>query len=275
MRLRRVLVATDLSEGAGAAVRRAANLAAAHGAELTVLSVLPPSLAQDLSTFAGHAFDGHVATHAPAWADVRLRTGPVSGTILAEAADLAADLLVLGANGDRGFAGAFVGHTTANVAHASGCPVLVVRTPVNDASDYATVLLAVDDSDEARRAAEFGMALTPSAVHIVAHVSVVIGEHLLRLRGLGESDIDDLREASLAEIRPRIEAFAARLDPRPDTVVVGPGTPQRALPELASRYRADLVVTGSGSSTRFERVLLGGVAQSVLRHVRSDVLIVR
>ncbi|EHR62715.1 universal stress protein [Saccharomonospora cyanea] len=272
MRVRRVLAATDLSTGAGLAVRRAARLAAVHDARLTVLSVIPPSLAEEHSDFVAGALDDHVAAHAGIPADVVLRTGPVSDTILAEAADLPADLLVLGAHGSRGLAGSRTGPTTENITHASVCPVLVVRTP---ATDYETVLLAVDDTEPAHRAAQFGVALTPSAVHVLAHVSVVIGEQLLRLRGLDETDIERLREASTAEIRPRIEELAARLDPRPHAVVIGSGTPQRALPELVSHYAADLVVIGSGSSTRFERALLGSVAQSVLRYAPSDVLVVR
>ncbi len=272
MRVRRVLAATDLSAGAGLAVRRAAHLVAVHGARLTVLSVLPPSLEDELSAFVAGVLDDHVAAHAGASADIVLRTGPVSDTILAEAADLSADLLVLGAHGSRGLAGTRTGPTTENVTHASACPVLMVRTPV---TDYETVLLAVDDTEPARRAAQCGLALTPSAVHVLAHVSVVIGEQLLRLRGLDETDIERLREASTAEIRPRIEDLAARLDPPPHTVVIGSGTPQRALPELVSHYGAELMVIGSGSSTRFERALLGSVAQSVLRYAPSDVLVVR
>ncbi|EHY88578.1 universal stress protein [Saccharomonospora azurea] len=272
MRLRRVLAATDLSVGAGLAVRRAARLAAAHGAQLIVVSVVSPSLADELSSFAADAFEEHVATHAGDEAELVLRQGPVSDTILAMAAERSADLLVLGAHGGRGLAGNLTGPTTENVARASSIPVLVVRTPV---ADYRTVVLAVDHTEPARRAAEFGTALTPSATHLLAHVSVVIGEQLLRLQGRDEADLARLREASTAEIRPRIEALAEQLTPRPDAVVVGSGAPQRALPELVSHYAADLVVTGSGSSTRFERVLLGSVAQSVLRYAPADVLVVR
>ncbi|EIF00154.1 universal stress protein [Saccharomonospora glauca] len=272
MRLRRVLAATDLSAGARLALGRAARLASAHDAQLTVLSVVPPSLEDEVSAFAAETLADHVAAHAMPEVDVVLRTGTVSDTILIEALDREVDLIVLGAHGERGFTGSLTGATTENVAHASHCPVLVVRTPV---PDYRTVLLAVDDTTSARRAAQWGIDLTPSAVHVLAHVSVVIGEQLLRLSGLGDSDLERLREASTAEIRPRVEALAAELHPRPDAVVVGSGTPQRALPELVSHYRADLAVTGSGSSTRFERVLLGSVAQSVLRYAPSDVLVVR
>ncbi|WP_197321682.1 universal stress protein [Saccharomonospora sp. NB11] len=272
MRLRRVLAATDLSVGAGLAVERAGRLAAAHGADLTVLNVVPPSLEADLSSFAADAFADHVTTHAGDAAELVQRHGPVSDTVLATAADRSVDLLVLGAHGARGLAGNLTGPTTENVVRASPCPVLVVRTPV---TDYRTVVLAVDRTEAARRAAEFGLALTPSATHVLAHVSVVIGEQLLRLQGRDEADIERLREASTAEIRPEIEELAARLTPSPDAVVVGSGAPQRALPELVSHYGAELVVTGSGSSTRFERVLLGSVAQSVLRYAPADVLVVR
>ena len=48
---RRILVATDFSEPAGAAVARAARLARAHDAGLTVVHVLPEHLDSGL---AGH-----------------------------------------------------------------------------------------------------------------------------------------------------------------------------------------------------------------------------
>ncbi|OQO92242.1 universal stress protein UspA [Saccharomonospora piscinae] len=272
MPLRRVLVATDLSARSGVALRRAARLASLHRAELTALFAVPLPADDDLTAVAAEALRAHTAEYIGTRAAMVVRSGSPAETIVAEAVDGSTDLLVLGAHGLRGLVGALVGSTTENVVHASPCPVLVVRTPVT--ADYDTVLLGVDDSATARTAARFGAALTPGADHTVVHVSVVIGEQLLRLRGLDDADLERLRAASTAEIRPRIEEFAATLRPGPATVVVGSGSPQRVLPELAARRKADLVVTGTGTTSRFERALLGSVAQNAVRHSPTDVLVV-
>ncbi|MDX5964969.1 universal stress protein [Rhodococcus opacus] len=49
---RQVLVATDLSDPAGRAVRRAAQLAGQHGARVTALHVLPMGVDSNLTEFA-------------------------------------------------------------------------------------------------------------------------------------------------------------------------------------------------------------------------------
>lgn len=51
------------------------------------------------------------------------------------------------------------------------------------------------------------------------------------------------------------------------------GDPKRLIPEIAADWKADLIVMASHGRSGVQRVLLGSVAESVLRHSRVPVLI--
>lgn len=88
-----MLVATDLSEWAGRAVRRATQLAQQHQARLTALHVLPSGLDAELTASAQAAFDVHLTCFAgdgPAQRIIRSDTPATE--IIAEAARRSAGL---------------------------------------------------------------------------------------------------------------------------------------------------------------------------------------
>jgi nucleotide-binding universal stress UspA family protein len=147
---RRVLVGTDGSETASAAVLHAATLAAATGAELVVVTAYAVDplhereLAEERSrapedvrwmiTDAGEAEDRlvrakRIAAEAGV-AKVRTRTehGDPADVLLDTAQELLADVIVVG---NRGMAGAgrfLLGSVPNKVSHHAPCDVLIVRT---------------------------------------------------------------------------------------------------------------------------------------------------
>lgn len=271
---RQVLVATDLSGPAGLAVQRAAQLVARHGARLTALHVVPPGLDPELTGFAQSRLNAQAHQYAaPAAVETVVRSGKIGAEIVAEAEDRGADLLVVGAHGAHWLADPFLGSTAENVVRASQAPVLVVKKPPEAA--YRTVLLAVDTSETSAAAARAASALTPDANHLVVHVHVVMGEHLMQMRGIDEAELAQLRRVSSDQVRPRVEKLAATLTPRPIQVLTESGRPQSVLPDLVDHYEPDLIAVGTGERSKLGYALLGSVAQHVMRQAKSDVLIVR
>ena len=99
---------------------------------------------------------GHVSDRLQAYGltvEAEFREGRPSEVILDRAAELAADLLVIGAKG-LGAPGEFrLGSTAHKLAHYAECSVLVARP--TERAQPVSIILAADGSIEAQRAAEF------------------------------------------------------------------------------------------------------------------------
>lgn len=270
---RRILVATDLSAQAGRAVQRAAQLGAEHKAQITALHVLPKGLDPELTEFAHVHLRSHLDQYAGTTAaEAVIRHGNIARSVDAEATDRGTDLLVVGAHGADRLADMFLGSTPANLVRICQAPALVVSSPPQGA--YRTVLLAVDDSSVSATAARAACALTPRADHILAHVSIVLGETLMRMHGASEEQLAELRKTSTDQIRAHVINLATELAPAPTRVRIESGSPQMLLPQMCRDHAADLVVVGTGSHSQLGYALLGSVTQHMLRHAPSDVLVV-
>jgi len=265
-------VATDLSPGAGLAVARAAHIAREHDAHLTALHVLPAGLSTELVDCARAELESHLArclNSTPA--DVVIREGVVADQIAKEAAARSADLVVVGTHGMHWLADSSVGSTADNVVRISPAALLLVRNPTKAA--YRAVVLALDDSPAATDAARFASALTPSAEHTLIHICVVVGENLMRMHGVDELEIDALRKTCTESSREYLNRLAASLTPTPARIVVETGHPPTELIEYCRSQSSDLAVVGTGARTSLSYILLGSVAQHMMRQSPSDVLV--
>lgn len=142
VQVRRILVPTDFSPGAGAALDWAMALAGALGAAVTVLHVL------DLSALAGLASSAALMSAAAELVDrIRaateqemaglvervpgvasmLREGTPRQVILQAAGEIQVDLIVMGTHGRTGLAHVIFGSVAEHVVRHSPVPVLTVR----------------------------------------------------------------------------------------------------------------------------------------------------
>ncbi|QDX39420.1 universal stress protein [Salarchaeum sp. JOR-1] len=140
----RILVATDGSEPAQAAVRHAVGLAAATDATLAALYVVDTETSwltvskadvkqtlrrvgerageNVLADVAARASDGRVPV------ETALREGVPDEEILVCADEIGADIVVLGTHGRNGVSRRLLGSTTERVARDANTPVLTVHT---------------------------------------------------------------------------------------------------------------------------------------------------
>ncbi len=137
----RILVATDFSETSGRAVELAAAMARDSGAALFVVHVaeipvlgdftFPVDLITSLTEAASARLDERVASLRDATPNVKgtLRAGIPSEQILAAAAEVRADVIVLGTHGRRGFAHALIGSVAEKIVRLSPVAVITVRGP--------------------------------------------------------------------------------------------------------------------------------------------------
>jgi nucleotide-binding universal stress UspA family protein len=132
---RTIVVGTDGSTTAGRAVEVAARLARDHGAVLHIVSAFgkpgeaPTSpLRNQGSVEALLADAAHLARTFGAEVQKHVLDGDPGDQIGAKAAELEADLIVVGNRLLRGIQGYFVGSVPAQVLREAPCSVLVVRT---------------------------------------------------------------------------------------------------------------------------------------------------
>lgn len=143
-RINSILYATDFSEGAAGAAALARDMAEIHGAHLYLLHVItelddrhrrgiPASVMEafvkEVKTQAMSDLHGFKNRHFKDFAgelSTELRLGHDAEEILAGAAALGADLIVLGTRGRRGMEKLLLGSTAERVLRQSDIPVLTV-----------------------------------------------------------------------------------------------------------------------------------------------------
>lgn len=266
-----ILVASDFSPGARLALDRAVLLAGEHNCRLTVVHVTDDPgedpVRQAIARLGRELPDRTRAA-------VTAETGKPFVEIIRKARDVDAELVIVGAHGADSIRAVFTGTTAEQVVRKGDRPVLVVKEQA--AGPYRDVLVAIDFSEHSRRAVEFAARLAPSAHHHVLHVAALPGEGRLRTAGLSPSSLRSLRGTVRRETRPRLDAFltGSQLAPA-HTAHLQTGRPEVVIPAAASRLKVDLVAVGTHGMGGLRHVLVGSVAQHVLRDARCDVLAVR
>ncbi len=278
----RVLVATDGSASAEAAVRFAARIAAASRARLFVLNVgsLPARLlrrpsradlglastlneAERLSSQRALESARRAAERQGARFRCDYRTGglePIAETISRAAERERADLVVVGSRGGNPLARWALGSIANRLVHTARRPVAVVR-PGNRGSSHraATILVATDGSPAAVEAVRFGARLAaaiPGARLVILTVSTLMADVALTgvgvVRALGafpELKRSDRRwanrilDSAARQTRGRGRRVTTRYVMPPQAVFAGD-----AIVREARREGADLIVLGNGLS---------------------------
>ena len=138
------------------------------------------------------------------------------------------------------------------------------------------ILVAVDGSRQSEAALEHTLTEFPDAEITVLHVIDPVGGGYALQRGIptsGEGWYESAREKAddlFADARERAAEFDRSLD-----TVVEVGRPARTIVEVADEGDYDGIVMGSHGRAGVSRVLLGSVAETVVRRSTVPVTVVR
>ena len=295
--LKRILCPVDFSEFSRYALDYAVGIARWHDAELTALHVIPPitSLlpssgegpcpplvftAEDLQQCRNELESFARASGVEAL-EIEVVQGSVPGEIVRCAADLPADLLVVGTHGRSGFERLMLGSVTEKVLRKSPCPVLTVparaQATVPVPALFSRVLCAVDFSPASLHALALAESMAGEAaarlcvMHVLEPASVFEPVVAVGADGLPTVGGDPRREAGR-----RLEGLVGR-DTRAFTdvaEVVAAGKPYREILRTAGEQRADLIVIGAhGGSLGLPA--FGSTTAHVVREAQCPVLTVR
>jgi nucleotide-binding universal stress UspA family protein len=292
--IRRILCPIDYSNASRHALDQTRMIAAWFGAAVTVLYVAPPprrvvEVPLFLAALPSTALQTPASPVSTRLAELvgPLRTAgltvdervvedyDVEGRILASAASLTADLIVLGTHGRTGLGWLMLGSVTDKLLRAANCPVLTVPPTAMKAAKppFKRVLCPVDFSEASLHAVRLAIVLAQEGdarltlLHVLpasaAHDSFTMMQaHRCQ------------REQAAREDLERLLPVASRTFCSPATKVTW-GAPYRSIVEVANSEGTDLIVMGVRRRGILDRVFAGFNTSQVVRHATCPVLTIR
>lgn len=299
--LHRLLVPVDGSDSSNRAINFALALAKATSAEIIFCySVdLTPALSSSSGPYGAvddiapilaalesecHSF----LSAATARADgsgvsvtTRELAGAPAGAILDALEDHSFSAVVMGTHGRRGASRFFLGSTADGVMRRAVVPVFVVseraETAPGAGNAFSRIAVALDDSDPSDAAFDYALDLAePGTTRLVLAHAVDVRT----LYGLAASQRYPL-SAALAEAREAAAALIAKATARAKgrgievESVVLEGEPRESLLDLVRTHGIGLLAIGTHGRRGLQRLLLGSVAEGVVRDAPVPVVVVR
>ena len=293
IRARIIFVATDLSEAGNEALRQGDGRARDTEARLLVCHIVPSLMGVNMLFPHRHAEQRAAQAQLQERALIALveRTCEVTGRepsdftavveegipyagVVSSAEKAGAELIVVGSRGATGLSRVLLGSVAERIVRYAHAPVLVARR----GPETRTILVATDLSDPSLPA------LTAAAHEAQGSGARLIVIHCLELTALvavpeygglpsqGMPPIipEGAREGAMGRLAGALEHLRLEGDRR-----IVEGFPPTAILSTAEEVGADLIVLGTRGRTGIRRVLLGSVAEDVLRRAKCSVLVVR
>lgn len=300
--IKSILVPLDGSPFSEQALPWAACLAKVAGAHLELVRVhdpVPPWTIATEGAVAATAFDPSIRDAEEQYlanCAARLEEGGFTGItrqlldgevvdqIARHAEDNAFGLVVLATHGRGALSRLWLGSVSDALVRRLTVPVLLIRpaegTAIPPAEQFRKVFVALDGSTESESAIGPALALADPKRCEVVLLRVVPPVPIAGEAGMGASlPMDDTLTASLTEqaeaylagVAARIRSPAVKVSTR---VVVEPGVAQAILHE-ATLANAELVALATHGARGLRRMVLGSVADKVLRGADRPVLLTR
>jgi len=281
--MKRILVATDFSARSDRAIRRATLLARTYGSSMTVVHVIDDDQPQRIVRAEREASTELLSEQARSLreidgvdCDYSIIVGNAFDGIAKAAGETKCDLLVIGSHRRQALTDVFVGTTAERTIRASSAPVLMANGV--PAGPYQHALVAVDLSDcsaDAVRAVT-ALGLEKHADVSVIHVFDAPGTALIARGSMTEKQVMDYLAHEEARASGELKAFLAALEFHPTRRIVkyNSSSAAQTIGAVAHEISADLVVVGTHGRTGLRKLLLGSIAEEVLRTADHDVLAV-
>ena len=218
---------------------------------------------------------GQAATGPRTTLHTTLAHGPLAQTVVRQARRAKADLILIGSRGLSDIRGFLLGSTSRQIASISHCSVLVVKQPL---PQLTRVTLAVDDSKHSRAAAQFLRSfILPESATTTIFSSAEKPVTDLAVRYLSKAQVTELERPVLERATRLVTALRDEFLKEGYAVVTDAqmGHVIDTIVTQVEADHADLLVIGSRDLTKNERLHLGSVSESLLRHAPCSVLIVR
>jgi nucleotide-binding universal stress UspA family protein len=295
VKLTTILAGADVSIPSDQAIDRAAAIAAKHGAKLfivhalvndapigetdkEVLKHLGEVTAAVRTELAKRLQDKLEAVRAQGIdAELVTPTGPPGEVVAALAREHGAQLIVCGTHGHTGIQRFLLGSVAAAILRHAPCDVLVTRGNAPTTA-FTKPLVAVDFSPASKRALRNAAALSqPNAPIEVIHAwQLPAGSVGAAFFGVDRFPWNTIRDAVVTSAKKKGNALVAdnaNLG-HPIHVELVQGAPTPVITHAAEAGGHDLISIGTHGHGGFRKLLLGSVAEGVIRHANCSVLVV-
>jgi nucleotide-binding universal stress UspA family protein len=286
LNIRRILFPTDFSDGAARAFPQAVALAEAHDAELHILNVTGSHEEAETTLPVFHPtlhewFGASSPENGPDLDALSIVQNQIDGDVPPEeitgyVEEQGMDLVVMGTHGRRWAQRMLLGSVTEEVVRTAACPVLTVQTDVEETpgQDVRRILVPVDFSDASETAVEHAAELAQTydtqieLLHVVEEVTYPSAYGVDPVYMPPQEMIPRVEE-SLGEIaQKKIGHEGVQISA---TVGYAPLT----ILDHIEDNDVDLVVIATHGRTGLGRMLLGSVAERVIRRSAVPVFIVK
>ncbi len=295
MTLTTIIAGCDLSEPAELALDRACALALQHHARLVVVHAQAndemkseagdSAMLQMLGEVSGAVRSEEALRLADKLAAIEAkgvttelisRVGPADELLAAVAVELKAELIVVGTHGHTGLSRFLLGSVAASTIRHAVCDVLVVRG--SGTQPYAKPLIATDFDPQSNKAIRHAARIcAPDAKLDVVHAwQLPAGSWGATLLGQARFPWSSVRDAVVAGAQGQANKLVAEHAAAGRTIHVElvQGAPAQTITETATQAGHDLIAIGAHGHRGVRRLLLGSVAENVVRHAPCSVLVV-
>ena len=294
LRIKKVLFPTDFSECAERAFTHAAFLAGQYNATLHVLSIMVPfegepgnpmAYLPDLSAEATDLAEYMADSESDLQTDLSVvyaREADVSAAsgILSYAREQDVDLIVMGTHGRRGIDHAFLGSVAEEVARVAPCPVFTIglNASAKPGQDIHDLLVPIDFSAFGGPALTYAKELAvvyKAKLHLL-HVIEDIG--LPGAYGYGASARFAISYSEMEKNSCQaLQAIGNKVlgDEVPFEVHAIGGNAALDTVDFATQHGIDLIVMATHGRTGIRRLVIGSVAEKVIRMARCPVFTVK
>ncbi len=283
---KKILIATDFSKHARHALIRAIEVAEYFQAELTCVHVIHQNYLQHFTTLSSYDEAKHLedqikkietsfnkeikklSIHYPI--NLITLTGRVPDQINQYIDTNGIDLVLMGSHGTYYLNDYILGTTSESVIKHASIPVQLIKKTPN--FSYQRILVTTDFSESSRKAAETVYQLYPNAQFLLLHVSDVWYEKQQVTTEGNQQLHDDMHHILQNKLNQFLEK--STLDPERFLPQFIGGYPSNDIVECATKWDAQLVVAGARGHSALHYILLGSVANRLLRMSHTDMLIV-
>lgn len=286
----KILLAVDPSAETDLAVKAVARRPWPANSSVEVLNVVGPSYATAVASLTETLNEtAELAVQAAAQclrsagmeASTLVRSGTARGVIVDRAAELGADLVVVGAHRVSTEAEFLHGSVARAVVRFAPCSVEVVRGETGPGA--MKILLATDGSQYSQLAAR-SIAERPWPPGTEVRILSVADHHVRLYASVDRRHFDAhamqaLEEQAMARAKEAVSSAEKIILkghlPASVSVVPASTTPQEVILNEAKRWNASLIVLGVHGQIGLTRLLLGSVSEAVAMNARCSVEVIR
>jgi nucleotide-binding universal stress UspA family protein len=278
-----ILAATDFSTRSNRALRQAGLLAQSGRAQLHIVHVVDDDQPEELVRVEKREAERVLREQTDSMPELKgvrpqlmVVTGDPFDGILKTAADVNADLIVMGSHRKQMLLDIFIGTTIERVIRKGSFPILMVNHEAQ--RKYEKIVVPIDMSepsaDAIRVALSTGLITDNGATLLHAFSALAAGQ--MSTVGSGQAGIDSYIGSERQRVTDELAAFLVSNDLTRGrwSLRVEEGGTMEIISRAVSTMRPDLLVMGTHGRSALLKALIASVTEEALRTLNVDILAV-